>query len=211
MTIFAILDIINIIEVNMSLITKLSEQKKLNYIEHVELDCNFIANKIISETYRTKDNNTLTLTCKRLNKLVLLVNIAYMQKYSKLLVKNDYRLWISGLVVPKIYYCYSRNGVKYDSTLETDLVEGMKQEEVEKTINHELNSEINNLVKQILGMTRYIDTIDLVEILLVKRLNQDYQIDSDIPKKIISKFYKDFNFDKLKELNERSKKEIFNL
>ena len=69
------------------------------------------ANKIMIETFNNKTDDDLILTNIRLNKLVLLVNIAYMQKKSKFLVKNDYFLWPSGLVIPKIHFDYHHNGL----------------------------------------------------------------------------------------------------
>ena len=60
-------------------------------LQNENMDCRFIANKIIIEYNKTKTKNSLGLTISRLGKLVLLVEIAYMQRYRNALIRDNYR------------------------------------------------------------------------------------------------------------------------
>lgn len=171
-------------------------------MNNMGLDCNYIANKIMIETFNNKTDDDLILTNGRLNKLVLLVNIAYMQKKSKFLVKNDYFLWPSGLVVPKIHFDYMVYSSGYKFGKRIAKVEGQSQEEYEKGVDPNLKSDVNSIVSKIVEITRYVDTVDLRELLAVG-INEDEN--TVIYQEEIIKIYKNFDFQKLIDLNNENK------
>lgn len=173
-------------------------------MEHKGIDCRYIANKIIIETNKIKDKNSLTLTSVRLNKLVLLTDIAYMQKHKKLLVENDYAWWSKGIALPKIYYSYSGT-VGYSLKKHVVLINGIKHHDYEQKLNKDLIIDISKVIKNVLEITRYVDTLDLINLLMV---DIEEELDTIIYKEEIADIYKNFDFNKLKQLNEKEKQEI---
>ena len=173
-------------------------------MEHKGIDCNYIANKIIIELKQTKDENSLMLTCGRLTRLILLTDIAYMQKHNKFLVRNAYAWWSRGIVLPKIFYTY--NGTAGNALAkDVELIDGVKQQDYENSIGASLLKEINAFVKKVLDMTKYVDTLDLIDFLEVEL---DEEPDTIIMKDRLALLYKNLDFNKLKELNEKEKQEI---
>lgn len=162
------------------------------------LDCNYIANKIITKTNQNRTTEDLFLTCVRLNKLVLLCNIAHIQKHSKMLVNNSYFLWTKGLAIPKIYFDYHETGFNVFNR-KVAKVEGKSQEDYEKQINPKLKRIVDKIVDRILEITRYVDTVDLCEILDPKI---EEGVDVEIYHEEIIDMYKKFNFKRLEDLNE---------
>ena len=163
-----------------------------------KVDCNYIANKIVERCIKSP----LILTAKRLNKLVLLVNIAYAKQHNEFVVKNDYFLWPSGFVIPKIYYKYSNNG----NSAKCCKVEEKTQQDYEKDINPKLKIKIEKIIDKILEITNYIDTIDLIDVLRVDIVEDENTV---IYQEEIIDIYKNFNFKVLEELN-RQEKQYFN-
>lgn len=173
-------------------------------MEHKGIDCRYIANKIIIETNKTKDKNSLILTSVRLSKLVLLIDIAYMHKHKKMLIKNAYAWWSKGIALPNIYYSY-RGTVGNPLLKEVAVLDNLTQKEYEQKLDVKLRNEINDIVENVLETTRYIDTLDLIDLLMV---DIDEDEDTIIYKEEIWDIYKKFDFNKLKELNEKEKQEI---
>ena len=197
----------------MSLITKIYKREILETEQNEEsengFDYKFIVNKIFMEI--SKQNiSYISLSLSRLNRILVLVDIAYRQKNGKPLIKDEYRIWHKGLVVPKLYshYLYS---IEENKLRQFDQC---YQESMESLIDSDVNNEINELVSIVVGSTKFIDTVDLIELLKNDEL-QSFVEPNDITDrknavshKFVTEFYKDFDFNKLKELNEREKERL---
>ena len=163
------------------------------------LDCNYIANKIIIKLNASSSKEDLPLNCVRLNKLVLLCNIAHIQKHSKMLVKNSYFLWTKGLAIPKIYFDYHETEFNVLSK-KVAKVEGKSQSDYEEQVEPTLKRIVNRIVARVLEITKYVDTVDLCEILDPK-VEED--VDVEIYHEEIIDMYKKFDFNNLEVLNEK--------
>ena len=198
-----------------SLITKIYKRELLETKQNEEsengFDYKFIVNKIFIEISKQNTNYiSLSLSLSRLNRLLVLVDIAYRQKNGKPLIKDEYRIWHKGLVVHKLYshYMYQIN------EKELRKYEKSYQESIESSIDNDVNNEINELVSMVVNSTGFIDSVDLIELLKNNEL-QTFVEPNDITDrknavshKFVTEFYKDFDFNKLKELNEREKEKF---
>ncbi len=189
------------------------------------LDCRFVANKIIIENDKIKTKDSLRLTIGRLGKLVLLTEIAYMQRYGNALIKDNYSnnekgygLYIDRLLCSYDYAKLMAKEIPIISSISFKKVI-YSQQEVEQLIGDKLNSEIDDIVKRIVEITNKTDSVDLRE-----KLRLDKYIDipdtmrlativSDkvkfvpastylVPKDFIYQAYKDFDFNKLEYFNQ---------
>lgn len=200
----------------MSLITNLYKRELLETNQKDEsengFDYKFIVNKIFIEISK-QNTNYISLSLARLNRLLVLVDIAYRQQHGKPLIKDEYSIWHKGLVVPKIYSRYLYPIGKQ----EMRQFEKSYQESLENSIDNNLNNEINELVSMVVSSTEFIDSVDLIVILKNDEL-QSFVDPNDIderknavPHEFVTKFYQDFDFNKLKELNNREKEKFLGI
>ena len=202
----------------MSLITKIYKRELLETKQNEEsengFDYKFIVNKIFIEISKQNTNYiSLSLSLSRLNRLLVLVDIAYRQKNGKPLIKDEYRIWHKGLVVPKLYshylYLIEENKLRqFDKCY---------QESMESSIDSDVNNEINELVSMVVNSTEFVDSVDLIELLKNDEL-QSFVDPNDINERktvisqnFVTEFYQDFDFNKLKEFNEREKEKFLGL
>jgi len=189
------------------------------------IDCRFIANKIIIENNKTKTKDSLTLTISRLAKLVLLTEIAYMQRYGNALIKDTYRnnekgygLYIDKLLCSYDYAKLMPIEIPITSSVSFKEVE-YSQQQVEQLIGEKLNSEIDDIVKCIVEITNKTDSVDLREILRLDKYidipdtmrlativsDKEKYVPNEIyivPKYCIYQAYKDFDFNRLQQFNQ---------
>ena len=189
------------------------------------IDCRFIANKIIIENNKTKTKDSLGLTIGRLGKLVLLVEIAYMQRHGSALIKDNYTNSEKGygLLIERLFCSYDYAKlitVQIPQISSISFKENIySQQEVEQLIGDKLNSEIDDIVKSVMEITNNTDSVDLREML---RLDKYIDIPdtmrmetivSDkvkyvpkstyiVPKYFVYQAYKDFDFKKLEHFNQ---------
>ena len=69
------------------------------------VEARFVANKIVKKYFEEFNENDLTLTCNRLNRLVELVDLVYRKNNQwKPLCGDGFVVSSNGLVIPKILY-----------------------------------------------------------------------------------------------------------
>ncbi|MBQ7880869.1 MAG: hypothetical protein IJ358_03405 [Clostridia bacterium] len=193
-------------------------------LQNENMDCRFIANKIIIEYNKTKTKNSLGLTISRLGKLVLLVEIAYMQRYRNALIRDNYRnneqghgLYIDSILCSYDYW--KLMPVKIPQKFSINFQETFySQQEIEQLIGDKLNSKIDEIINYIVEITNKTDTVDLREML---RLDEYINIPDTmrlasivtdkvkcvlrriyvVPKYLIYQAYQDFDFENLEQFN----------
>ena len=173
----------------------------------------FVANKVIKKYFEEFDEKRdLTLTVNRLNRLVELIDLIYRKEHQwKPLYNDGYIVTSHGLalmhaILGSVYLLEEREEAK--SRFERNETE--YQIMSESVIDSELNKEIDRLVEKVLYGTRYIDNVDLREMLNSKELQEfrynasEYQF-AIIPNEIINELFADFSFEKFEEFNAQEK------
>lgn len=177
------------------------------------IDFRIVVNKILIKLEELnldwKTSNNATMTANRLNKLVLLIDIAYRHKYKKPLIKDGYVVWGYGLAISNMHDEYLFNkGI--DPKISMSHNQKVFQEKVEQTIDKKLNTRVNLLVSEILEITNYLDMLDLVPILKnqtwqeFRKVYPEHEMRS-VPQELVDDIYTDFSFEELKLLNEELK------
>ena len=213
MTIKLNFDNIKIKRCGVSLITKIYKRELLETKQNEEsengFDYKFIVNKIFIEISK-QNANYISLTLARFNRLLLLVDIAYRQQHGKPLVKDEYHIWHKGLVVPKLYSHY----LNLINEKELRQFDKCYQESMESSIDSDVNNEIDEFVGMVVNSTEFIDSVDLIEMLKNDEL-QSFVDPNDINERktvvsqnFVTEFYQDFDFNKLKDFNEREKERL---
>lgn len=116
--------------------------------------CIAVANYIISKTNEfneTKEyNQRISMTCKRLQKLLYFSDIEFMKNnHGRSMFKDEFYAWPSGPVIPSVYYRF----MIYQSGY-------MKPSEKEQAC---LSPDIKSAIDYVLKQTNDKDTLDLVE------------------------------------------------
>lgn len=152
--------------------------------------CISAANYIVERTNsynETRDfKDQVSLTCKRLQKLLYFSDVEYMcRNGGKSMFNDNYYAWPSGPVIPSVYTEFMRfqDGV-------------MKP--IIPTNNSELTQDMKNAIDETLDKTWIMDTSELVELSHIKNgpWSRFYNPDDEkhiqmIPKNSIYNYYKD--------------------
>lgn len=185
-----------------------------------QLDALFIGNKFVELNNARRKPYSLHLNIKRIQKLVLLTEIYYMQVHKEALIKEDWEDYkeVNGLACHHLYgyISYNTGEIKLTRTIWYPPYYKIPQREYETKIDIRLNEELNEIVEEIYNMTEFIESIDLINMLRV-----DFPVGMSVPqyyagmggdfpidKSIIYEKFKDFDFKELKELNEEERKKI---
>lgn len=182
-----------------------------------KLDALFIGNKFVELNNARKRENGLTLNMRRLQRLVLLTEIYYMQIHKEALIEQDWENYeeVNGLACQHLYTynAYNTGEIKLTRNVWYPPYYKIPQKEYETKIDTRLNEELNQIVEEIYNITEFIDSVDLIKMLRVEfpagmsvpkyysGIGGDFPID----KSIIYEKFKDFDFNKLAELNEQEK------
>ena len=179
-----------------------------------QIDCFFVANKFIELNNLRKNKNSFHFSIRRLQRLVLLVEICYMQLHDKALFKQDWENYaeVNGLAIHEMYAYFANRSGEITQTRKIWYPPYYKlpQSEYERKMDRQLNEELNRIVENVYNITEFVDSVDLINMLRVDfpeclsvpkhyaGMGGDFPID----KQIIYAQYKDFNFNALKELND---------
>ena len=179
-----------------------------------QISCLFVANKFIELNNLRKNKNSFHFGTRRLQKLVLLAEIYYMQIHNKALFEQDWENYaeVNGLAIHEIYAYFANRSGEITTTKNIWYPPYYKypQNVYESKIDKQLNEELNRIVEEIYNNTEFVDSVDLINILRVNfpealsvpkhyaGMGGDFPID----KQIIYNQFKDFDFNELKELNE---------
>ena len=206
----------------MSYIQQLYLQKKKELEEEVMknrnkegVEARFVANKIVKKYFEEFNENDLTLTCNRLNRLVELVDLVYRKENQwKPLCGDGFVVSSNGLVIPKILYHYEYLlKDKEQAKIYFERKEKEYQTMSESVIDENLHKEIDSLVDLVMYGTRYVDNVDLRDMLNSAELQQ-FKFncveleDRDIPQEIVSELFFNFSFEKFTCLNEQEKERL---
>ena len=175
-----------------------------------QIDSLYICSKIIEELNKSNRNNN-PLTTRRLRNLILLIEVGYMQNFNKALIKQDYEYYaeINGLMISKTWHYLvleAKEGVIENIPF--------NKEQYEANFSLELTENINQIIKEIVEITEYIDTVDLASLVWCSVPTKWHAPQNrepfcsgkyPIPKSIIYEIYRDFDFNKLKEKNEQER------
>ncbi|MBR2969965.1 MAG: hypothetical protein IKC49_02805 [Clostridia bacterium] len=197
---------------------RMDSEKRKDTIENLRVPGLVISNKIVG-VYNDNYLDKAPMTLRKLNRLILLVEVCFMQKYGKVLIKEDYLNTKMGLITETITSKHLNS--TDNSYVITDISSDITQEDAEEVLGISLNIEINDIVNFVLSRTAYIDSVDLAEISKIekyitiptsicsvnlsptkKKMLNEYVV----PKDLIYQAYKNFDFSPLAELNEESKK-----
>ncbi len=206
----------------MSYIQQLYLQKKKEMEDeamknrHIDgIQARFVANKIIKMYFQEFNKNDLSLTLNRLNRLVELVDLNYRKNHQgKALYNDGYIVSVNGLAVPYLLYHYEFL-LKDEDQAKNYFERKEKEYQVnsESVIDEKLNKEIDYLVGLVLHGTRYLDTVDLRDMLNSEKLQQfkfdcvEYEFEK-IPQEIVTELFYDFNFEEFLCLNEKEKERL---
>lgn len=170
-------------------------------IEQNGVDYKFVVNKILKNV--NEKNSNYCYNAVRLSKLVLLVDIAYMQRYYYPLINSGYNVTDNGPFIPYIA-CVFENEIYYHKKLSPVNVE--YQRKAERSVGLEFNLRVDDVVRYVLEATKYVSTKDLTEILnnqdlqALRKINK-WSSAEKVDQELIVKFYKRFDFTKLCDLN----------
>lgn len=200
---------------------KAQELKKANNEQfnknEAQIDCLFVANKFIDLNNLRKNKDSFHFGIRRLQKLVLLAEIYYMQIHNKSLLKQDWENYaeVNGLAIHEMYAYFSNRSGEITQTRKIWYPPYYKlpQNEYERKIDKALNEELNRIVEEIYNITEFVESVDLIkmlrvdfpECLSVPKYYAGMGGDFPIDKQIIYNQFKDFDFNQLKELNEKEK------
>ena len=181
------------------------------------IQARFVANKFVDRYLKEFDEFDLPLNSMRLNYLVQLVDLIFRSQNGGNLFCDDYIVTSNGLAILSLLYGYSyltedrQVARSYLLHYETEY-----QIKYKSFVGNELNDKIDFLVKKVLLGTRYIETDRLKFMLNFKNIQQtkfnclefeNYQL----PQEVIAKLFKDFDFTKFEELNEKQKTKFQNI
>lgn len=178
----------------------------------------FVGNKFVELNNARKKSNSLCLNIRRMQKLVLLAEIYYMQIHKEALIEQDWEDYkeVNGLACVNLYTynAYNTGEIRLTRDVWYPPFYKLPQKEYETKIGTHLNEELNQIVEEIYNITEFIDSVDLINMLRVEfpagmsvpkyysGMGGDFPID----KSIIYEKFKNFDFNKLRELNEQEKK-----
>ena len=160
------------------MLNKLRQKLELFNTDGEQIEVCYIGNLFIKEFYKRKNKYSLWMTAKRLGKLVLLAEIKYMQENKRNLIKQDYENYphLSSLIIMELYHRFCL----YQSVASSDVYlmrirmketytnpKTIAHNKYELKLNSELKDKLYGLIEEIYGLTEYIDTVDLVELLRV--------------------------------------------
>ena len=182
-----------------------------------QIDVLFVGNKFVELNNVRSKHHSLALNIRRLQRLVLLTEIYYMQLHKEGLIKQDWEDYkdVNGLACHNLYTYNSHNTgeIKLTKKIWYHSYYKLPQKEYEAKIDPSLNAELNEIVEEIYNITEFIDSVDLISMLRVdfpagmsvpqyySGMGGDFPID----KSIIYEKFKDFDFNRLRELNEQQK------
>ena len=182
-----------------------------------QIDVLFVGNKFVELNNVRSKHHSLALNIRRLQRLVLLTEIYYMQLHKEGLIKQDWEDYkdVNGLACHNLYTYNSHNTgeIKLTKKIWYHSYYKLPQKEYEAKIDPSLNAELNEIVEEIYNITEFIDSVDLISMLRVDfpagmsvpqyyaGMGGDFPID----KSIIYDKFKDFDFNRLRELNEQQK------
>lgn len=203
---------------------KAQEFKKSNneqfYKNKSQISGFFVANKFIELNNLRKNKNSFHFGMRRLQKLVLLTEIYYMQLHNKALFEQDWENYaeVNGLAMHEIYAYFTNSSGEI-----TDMRNiwyppyyKLPQNEYERRIDKQLNEELNRIVEDVYNMTEFIESIDLInmlrvdfpECLSVPKYYAGMGGDFPISKRIVYVQYKDFDFNALREFNSQERSRL---
>lgn len=134
--------------------------------------CVAAANRLITLTNQYNSGKTygerISMTCKRLQKLLYFSEAEYMKKYGEAMFTEDFFAWPSGPVIPSVYskFAQFQNG-------EMAIVEGK---------HTPITKEMEEVLDYVFNATITIDTLDLVERSHVEGGPWDLVFDANDPK-----------------------------
>ena len=182
-----------------------------------QLQVLFIGNKFVELNNARKKPNSLCLNIRRMQKLVLLAEIYYMQIYKEALIEQDWEDYkeVNGLACTNLYTynAFNTGEIKLTRNIWYSPFYKIPQEEYVAKIDTQLNEELNQIVEEIYNMTEYVDSVDLINMLRVNfpagmsvpkyysGMGGDFPID----KSIIYEKFQNFDFNQLRQLNEQEK------
>ncbi len=197
---------------------RMNSEKEKDMIENLRIPGLVISNKIVG-VYNDKYLDKVPMTIRKLNRLLLLVEICYMQKYGKALIREDYHNSEMGLITDTLT-CNNLSTTDNYFFI-TDIDAEITQEDAEEVLGITLNMEINKIVDYVLSNTVYLDSTDLAEISKIEKYitipssicsialsptKKKILTDYVVPKDLIYQAYKYFDISSLTELNEEHKK-----
>ena len=185
-----------------------------------QLDAFFIGNKFVELNNARSKSYSLHLNIRRMQKLVLLTEIYYMQVHKEALIAQDWEdyKYINGLACCHLYpyISYNTGEIKLTHKIWYPPYYKISQEEYEAKIDKKLNEELNLIVEEIYNMTEFVDSVDLIKILRV-----DFPVGVSVPenyagaggdfpidKALIYEKFQNFDFNKLRELNELEREKL---
>jgi len=188
-----------------------------------------IINMIIEEHYSKYADHPMsdiTFSPKKLSKLLLLVDLCYMNRYNIRLNDEEYYISSNRDIVPKqIFDIYLSSAGTYILPLQYSSINDKisSQREADELIG-KLNKTLKNTVSYIMDITSNLDPVDLVEVFKIlpdsrwqyTEPKQEYKGKQSYLNKYEHKYkyvlkdgiyytYKDFDFNKLKKLNDEEK------
>ena len=185
-----------------------------------QISCLFVANKFIELNNLRKNKESFHFGIRRLQKLVLLAEIYYMQIHDKSLFEEDWENYaeVNGLAIHEMYVYFANRSGEITNTHKIWYPPYYKlpQNEYERKIDKQLNDELNTIVEEIYNMTEFIESVDLInmlrvdfpEFLSVPKYYAGMGGDFPIDKKIVYTQYKDFDFNALREFNNQEKSRL---
>lgn len=206
----------------MSYIQQLYLQKKKELEDeamrnrHIDgIQARFVANKVIKKYFEEFNENDLSLSLNRLNRLVELIDLVYRKdNQGKALFNDRYVVSSNGLVIPCVLYHYGWL-LKDEKEAKSYFERSEKEYQImsEAVVDENLNKEIDYLVDAVMHGTRYVDTVDLRDMLNSEELQKfkfdcvEYE-DYEIPQEIVTELFYDFTFEKFTYLNAKEKERL---
>lgn len=204
----------------MSFIQELYLKKKREIESKVRADMvkdgvppKFVANKILNLYFEEHKNDDLRMSSGRLNRLTLLVDLIYRKEnLCNPLLSRSYVVSDKGLLNMDVMCEY---GFFYkDEEIWKEIFirkESRYQKYIESCVDPVLNGIINKIVRRVYEGTRFVDNVDLRNMLNSDQIQKfkfdfiEFDISDghlDIPKEIVTELFQDFDFSKFEELNE---------
>ena len=154
---------------------RVQEFKKVNKEQFNKIkgpiNCLFVANKFIELNNLRKNEYSFHFDMRRLQKLVLLAEIYYMQLHDCALFQEDWENYaeVNGLAMHEVYVynCNKSGEITYTHKTFYPPYYKYPQEVYESKIDRQLNEELNRIVEDIYNMTEFVESIDLINILRV--------------------------------------------
>jgi len=172
----------------------------------------FVANKVIDKYFKEFNKDDLGLTTNRLNRLVELVDLNYRkQNQWKPLCNDGYIISKNGLVFIRLL-CHYEYLLKDHNAAKSYFERSEREYQImsEAVIDKNLNKEIDALVDMVMYGTRYIDTVDLRDMLNSDEIQElkfnCVELEQDpIPEEIVAELFADFDFKRFECFNASEK------